>query len=66
MKLKIPHSVLKRIVDLLGRLCCLTHPFHKLEIKLFGNHCQLALLSFRLDERWGTGWWVLDDFSEDD
>lgn len=57
MKLKIPHSVLKRIVDLLEKLCNLTHPFHKLEIKLFGNHCQLALLSYHLDEKWGTNVW---------
>ena len=57
MKWKIPQSVLKRFVDLLEKLCCLTHPFVKLEVKLFGNHCQLALLSFRLDEKWGTNVW---------
>ena len=55
--MKIPHSVLKRIVHLLERLCCLTHPFYKLEIRLFGNHCQLALLSHDLDEKWGTNVW---------
>jgi hypothetical protein len=54
MKMRIK----KLIVHWLERLCCLTHPFHSIETKLFGNHCQLTLLSLRLDEKWGTGLWV--------
>jgi hypothetical protein len=57
MKLKIPHSVLKRTVDLLEKACCLFHPLDRLEIKLLGGHCKLALLSLHLDEKWGTGRW---------
>ena len=41
----------------LSRACRLTHPFWWLEIKLTGNHCNLALLSYRLNERYDLGVW---------
>ena len=56
--MKIPLSVKKRFVSLLEKVCCLTHPFVELEIRLFGNHCKLALLSLHLDEKWETGVWI--------
>ena len=63
--MEIPHSVKKRFVDLLEKLCWLMHPFHELEIKLFGNHCQLALLSLHLDEKWGINLWKWKPSKED-
>jgi len=60
MKLEIPHSVLKRIVNLLERMCNLVHPFDSLEIKLTGRHCNLALLSLYLDEKWDTKEWEVE------
>jgi hypothetical protein len=60
--MKIPLSVKKRFVDLLEKMCCLTHPFVRLEIWLFGSHCQLTMLSFRLDEKWGTDVWQYEEF----
>ncbi len=56
--MRIPHSVLKRIVNLLEKLCCLTHPFEKLDLKLTNGHCHLALLSLHLDKKWKTNQWV--------
>ena len=49
------------IVKSLERLCSLTHPFHALEIKLTGRHCNLTLAAFYLDEEWGTGFWIEED-----
>jgi hypothetical protein len=56
--MEIPQSVLKRLVNLLEKACCLMHPLDRLEIKLLGGHCKLALLSLRLDEKWETNQWV--------
>jgi len=37
--------------------CCLTHPFVEFEILLTGRHCNLASLSFYLDEKYHLNSW---------
>jgi hypothetical protein len=38
-------------------LCCLTHPFVRIEIMLTGRHCNLAIWSAMLDEKYDLDVW---------
>jgi len=51
------HKTLKYICWALETLCCLTHPFVRVEILLTGRHCNLAACSAWMDERYGLGVW---------
>jgi len=53
MKIKI----LKYICWALEVLCVLTHPFVRVEILLTGRHCNLASISFNMDEKYNLGVW---------
>lgn len=41
----------------LERLCCLTHPFVRVEIKLTGRNCNINLLGVWLSDRFKLGYW---------
>ena len=45
------------LVLILDRLCCLTHPFAEIEIKLTGRHCNICLLAGWLDDKYNLGFW---------
>jgi hypothetical protein len=42
-------------------LCRLTHPFVRVEYLLTGRHCNLALWSSRLDEKYDLGVWSKEE-----
>ena len=45
-------------------LCCLTHPFVRVEILLTGRHCNLTVLSAWLDEKYDLGIWSEEERDE--
>lgn len=50
--------ILRQIVIIVEKACCLTHPFVEYEIRLTGTHCNLAILSCKLDELFKTDVWL--------
>ena len=54
-------TCLRFICSALEKLCCLTHPFWWIEIKLTGNYCNLCNLSVRLNDRYNLGVWKPDN-----
>lgn len=51
------HKTLRYISWALAVMCRLTHPFHRAEILLTGQHCHLSLWSLWLDEKYGLRVW---------
>lgn len=43
--------------DALSLMCCWTHPLVELEIFLTGRHCNLAMISFLLSEKYNLNTW---------
>lgn len=54
-------TFLKFICVALEKCCCLTHPFVNMEIFLTGRHCNLAILSYYIDEKFNLNSWKLVD-----
>ena len=48
---------MKFLCRALETLCSLTHPFVRLEVLLTGKHCNLAELSYKMDEKYNLGVW---------
>ncbi len=49
--------MLRFICSSLERMCCLVHPFWRIEIWITGRHCNLSLLSLWLNDKYDLGVW---------
>ncbi len=45
------------LCEIFERLCRLTHPFVRWEVKLTGRHCNLASLSYRINKENNLNVW---------
>ena len=57
------HYILTRLCTLLERVCWITHPWVNLEIRITGRHCNLTMLSYKINEKYNLGVWTCSDDS---
>lgn len=55
--MRYKYIILTYICKVLELLCTFTHPFVELEIHLTGRHCNLATLSYYINEKYNLGAW---------